>query len=195
MSHQYRRHLTDAGTLRHLTTIVVALILCACSTLRVGSDHDPGTNFSSYKTFTFMQRPHTGVSNPLVPVRVSDAIKADLLSKGYVQTTDPATADFTVDFTIGARERTDVDAYPDPYVGRAWGWGAPGWWGGPYWGTTVDVREYHEGTLSVDIFDARSHRPVWHGWAKKELSRSDMENSTQPIQNAVAAVLARFPPA
>jgi Domain of unknown function (DUF4136) len=73
--------------------------------------------------------------------------------------------------------------------------GAPGWWGGPSWGTSVDVRQYHEGTLSVDIFDAHSHRPVWHGWAKKELTPSDMKNSTQPIQNAVASVLARFPPA
>jgi hypothetical protein len=195
MNCQNRKHLTVADTLRQLTTIFVALILCACSTLQVGSDHDPGTNFSSYKTFTLMLRSHTGVSNPLVPVRVSDAIKADLLSKGYVQATDPATADFTVDFTIGVRERTDVNAYPDPYVGPAWGWGAAGWWGGPYWGTSVDVREYHEGTLSVDIFDAHSHRPVWHGWAKKELNRSDMESSTQRIQNAVASVLARFPPA
>jgi Domain of unknown function (DUF4136) len=195
MNYEYRKHLTAAGTLRHMTTIFFALILCACSTLQVGSDHDPGTNFSSYKTFTLMQRSHTGVSNPLVPVRVSDAIKADLLSKGYVQATDPATADFTVDFTIGVRERIDVNAYPDPYAGPAWGWGAPGWWGGPYWGTSVDVRQYHEGTLSVDIFDAHSHRPVWHGWAKKELTPSDVKNSTQPIQNAVASVLARFPPA
>lgn len=186
MNYQYRRH---------LTAIFFALILSACSTLQVGSDHDPGTNFSSYKSFTLMQRSHTGVSNPLVPVRVSDAIKADLLSKGYVQATDPATADFTVDFTIGVRERTDVNAYPDPYAGPAWGWGARGWWGGPYWGTSVDVSQYHEGTLSVDIFDAHSHRPVWHGWAKKELTRSDMENSTQSIQNAVASVLAKFPPA
>jgi hypothetical protein len=59
----------------------------------------------------------------------------------------------------------------------------------------VDVRQYREGTLSVDVFDAHTHRPVWHGWAKKELTRSDMQNSTQAINNAVQAVLAKFPPA
>jgi Domain of unknown function (DUF4136) len=195
MNYQYRRHLTHAGTVRHLATILFALILSACSTLQVGTDHDPGTSFNNYKSFTLMQRSHVGVRNPLIPVRVSDAIKADLLTKGYVQATDPTNADFTVDFTIGVRERTDVNTYPDPYAGPAWGWGVPGWWGGPYWGTAVDVRQYHEGTLSVDIFDARSHRPVWHGWAKQELTPGDMKNSTQPIQNAVASVLARFPPA
>jgi hypothetical protein len=36
---------------------------------------------------------------------------------------------------------------------------------------------------------------VWHGWAKKELTRKDIENSAEPIRNAVAAVLAKFPPA
>jgi hypothetical protein len=59
----------------------------------------------------------------------------------------------------------------------------------------LDVRQYHEGTLSVDVFDTHTHRPVWHGWAKKELTRKDIENSAEPIRNAVAAVLAKFPPA
>jgi hypothetical protein len=57
------------------------------------------------------------------------------------------------------------------------------------------VRQYREGTLSIDIFDVKSHRPVWHGWAKKELSRKDIEQSEQPIKHAVAAVLEKFPPA
>ncbi len=51
-----------------------------------------------------------------------------------------------------------------------------------------------EGTLSIDVFDASGHRPVWHGWAKKELTRADMAQSEHPIQRAVAAILAKFPP-
>jgi Domain of unknown function (DUF4136) len=179
--------------LRSLTLVCCVLILSACSTLQVGSDRDSAANFSNYKSFSLMQRPHTGVSNPLVPVRVSDAIKADLVSKGYVQASDRSTADFTVDFTLGVHERTDVNTYPDPYAGPGWGWGGRGWWGGPYWGNDVDVRQYREGTLSIDIFDAHSHRPVWHGWAKKELTRNDMENSSQTIQTAVSSILAKFP--
>jgi hypothetical protein len=95
-----------------------------------------------------------------------------------------------VDFTIGARERTDIQSYPAPYTG----WWYGGWWGYSYWGTAVDVRQYREGTLSIDLFDAHSHKPVWHGWARKELSRADMEQSEAPIRAAVAAVLSRFPP-
>jgi hypothetical protein len=85
---------------------------------------------------------------------------------------------------------------PHPYAEIGWaGWGGgPGWWGGPYWGNDIDVRQVREGTLSIDVFDAGSHRPVWHGWAKKELTRTDIEQSEQPIRKAVAAILEKFPP-
>jgi hypothetical protein len=58
----------------------------------------------------------------------------------------------------------------------------------------MDVRQYREGTLSIDVFDGHTHRPVWHGWAKKELSRKDIEQSETPIRQAVTSVLAKFPP-
>jgi hypothetical protein len=97
-----------------------------------------------------------------------------------------------VDFTIGARVRMDVRTYP-----TYWGVGyfdGPSWWGYPYWGSGINVREYREGTLAIDLFDARSHRPVWHGWASRELVESDAERSEKPIHEAVQAVLAQFPP-
>ncbi|MDB6088008.1 MAG: putative lipoprotein [Gammaproteobacteria bacterium] len=169
---------------------VLALAVAACATLQVGSDYDKSANFAGYHTFVLMQRQHQDTQNPLVASRAQDAIKAELTRKGYVPAADPAAADFAVDFTIGSRERTDISSYPAPYAGP---WGGA-WWGGPYWGDNVDVRQYREGTLSIDIFDVRTHRPVWHGWAKKELTRKDIEQSEEPIRRAVAAVLKNFPP-
>jgi hypothetical protein len=181
---------------RLLGMALAAAVLASCTTLQVGSDYDRKASFANYHTFAIMQREHRGVHNPLVVQRAQDAITEELTRKGYRQVNDPSAADFTVDFTIGSRERTDINSYPEPYAGLGWGgWGyGPGWWGGPYWGNEIDVRQVHEGTLSIDIFDGRSHRPEWHGWAKKDLSRKDIEQSEQPIRAAVAAVLAKFPP-
>ncbi len=177
---------------------LAGLVLAAgCATIKVGSDYDRSASFANYHSFTLMNRARHGpggVTNPLVVQRAEDAIKDEMSRKGYQLTADPAAADFTVDFTIGAQERTDVNSYPDPYVGMGWGWGRRGWWGGSYWGDNLDVRQYREGTLSIDVFDAHSHRPVWHGWAKKELSQKDIERSEEPIRKAVASVLAQFPP-
>lgn len=185
--------------LRFLALATLALLLASCETLRVGSDHDPAASFSGYHTFTLMPRQHLDVHNPLVVQRTEDDIKAYLESRGYQYVSDPAQADFAVDFTIGSHERTDIRSYPEPWGGPwAWGprgwYGRPGWWGGPYWGNGIDVRQYREGTLSIDVFDDRTHRPVWHGWAKKTLSRADIQHSEEPIRQAVAAVLAKFPP-
>ncbi len=182
--------------LRHLPCMLAIVALTGCSTLRVGSDFDRQSSFTNFHTFTVMQRRHLRVSNPLVVSRAQDAIVEELRRKGYQQAADPASADFSVDFTIGSRERTDINSYPEPYAGMGWtGWGGgPGWWGGAYWGNNIDVRQVREGTLSIDVFDTHSHRPVWHGWAKKDLSQKDIDQSEQPIRAAVSAILARFPP-
>lgn len=169
------------------------LVLTGCETLRVGSDYDRSAAFSTYHTFSWLPRDNYGVADPLVVQRTRDAIESALEHKGYRYVSDMAQADFAVDFTVGSRERVDVRTYPRAFAGP-WGWYGPGWWGYPYWGTGVDVYRYREGVLAIDVFDARTHRPVWHGWAKKPLSRADMEHSAGPIRKAVDAVLARFPP-
>ena len=184
---KFQRHLACLATL-------LAIVGAGCVSVQVGSDYDPSASFGRLQTFTIMQREHRGTQNPLVVMRTEDAIRAELTRKGYREVSDGATADFSVDFTIGSQERTDVNSYPGAYAGAGWGWGHRGWWGGSYWGNDLDVRQYREGTLSIDIFDATTHRPVWHGWAKKELTRNHIEHSEQPIRNAVTSVLAKFPP-
>ncbi len=188
-----------AESARSAGLLAILLAVAGCATVQVGSDYDrsASASFSNFHTFTLMHRQHHaqgGMSNPLVVQRTEDAIKAEMARKGYQLSDDGASADFTVDFTIGSQERTDVNSYPDPYIGPGWGFGRRGWWGGSYWGNDLDVRQYREGTLSIDVFDAHSHRPVWHGWAKKELSRKDIDHSEEPIRKAVAAVLEKFPP-
>jgi hypothetical protein len=163
-------------------------LLASCATVQVGSDYDASAKFANYHTFTLMQREHKGIRNPLVATRAEDDIKQELQRRGYTLAADPASADFAVDFTIGSQERTDINSYPAAYAG-------PWLLGGPYWGSNLDVRQYHEGTLGIDVFDAHTHRPVWHGWAKKELTQKDFEQPAEPISNAVSSVLAKFPPA
>ena len=171
----------------------IALVMGACASLKVGADFDRSASFSGYHVFAWMPREHYGTRNPLVVQRARDAIQAVLTNKGFNYADNALAADFVVDFTIGAHERTDIQSYPDPYAG-SWYWRQPGWWGWPYWGNEVDVRTYREGTLSIDVFDAHTHKAVWHGWAKKELSQADIDRSEAPIRTTVEQVLATFPP-
>jgi Domain of unknown function (DUF4136) len=174
---------------RTLLAMGVAFWLASCAmTPEVASDYDRSANFATYHTFTLMQRQHRGISNPLVAIRTEEDITQELLRRGYALAADPTSADFTVDFTIGSQERTDISSYPAAYAG-------PWLLGGPYWGSNINVRQYREGTLAIDVFDGHTHRPVWHGWAQKELTSKDLEQPAEPISEAVSSILARFPPA
>ena len=179
----------SAGRAAGIALIAMVVVIAGCETMRVGSDYDHRADFSAYHRFAWLtlDYPRTRVMNPLVPLRVREAIEQTLARNGYERVDDPAAADFVVDFTIGSRERIDVQSYPAPYRGP-WGWGYP------YFGNEVSVRRYRDGTLAIDVFDARTRQPVWHGWAKKELTRADLQNPGEPIRKAVDAVLANFPP-
>ncbi len=178
-----------SSPLRTPVAVTVLLALSACSTLRVGSDFDHRTDFGAYHTFAWLSLGHRRqrVSNPLVPQRVRAAIESNLAQRGYRLAEDASTADFFIDYTIGSRERIDAQSYPVGFRG-------PWRWGYPYWGEQLSVRQYRAGTLAIDVFDGRTHQPVWHGWAKKDLSESDLDRPEGPIGRAVDAVLAQFPP-
>jgi hypothetical protein len=182
-------HLSRDGLRRtaSLVLLVPMLAVAACSTTHVSSDYDHSAQFSSFHSFTLVMRPHPSAKNPLVVQRTVDAITAELTRKGFVYVADPAQADFAVDFTIGASDRLDVRSYPAGAYGGPWlnaGWP----------GNNVDVRQYQEGTLSIDVYDLRSRKAVWHGAGKKELSQSDLEHTQTLIVEAVTALLADFPP-
>lgn len=166
--------------------LVPMLALAACSTTRVVSDYDRSVRFASFRTFTVIVRPHPSTTSPLVEQRAYEGIRAELSSKGFTYVLDPAEADFLVDFTVGANDRLDVQSYPSPYGGP---WFHAGWAG-----NQIDVNQFQEGTLAIDVFDAHRRKAVWHGSARKKLTQSDIATSELVIRDAVTAVLANFPP-
>ena len=181
---QGKKHLAAPG-------FIAALVLGACAANpEVGCDYNHQVNFASYHSFAVMPRNHGVISldplhNPLVTSRAEDDIEQELQRKGYTLT-DPLHADFIVDFTIGAQERIELS-------NRAVG-GAPGL-GSAFWQNNIDVHEYNEGVLGIDIFDGPSRQPVWHGGTRKELSQQELDHSADPTRNAVASLLTKFPPA
>jgi len=169
--------------------------LSACETLSTHSDYDHSQSFAGYRTFAWMA-PDPMITppgqrdsevSPLNRRRVIEAVESDLAAKGMTKVQDASSADFVIAFTIGARDKINVNSYPEPYQG-AWHWGYPNYWSG------VDLNTYTEGRLAIDIFDGSSRQPVWHGVATKRINASDRRNAEEQIQKAVGAILKDFPP-
>ena len=170
-----------------LGVIIGISLLAGCTTLKTGNDFDRTASFARYRTYAWLPRDHFANRNPLIVRHAHEAIDSEMKSKGFLPAEEGHAADFVIDFTIGSHERIDVQSYPAAYR-TPWGWGR---W---YYGDQVDVRRYREGVLAIDVFDGESHQPIWTGWATKQLTQSDMENSAAPIRTAASAVLETFPP-
>ncbi|MEM1175051.1 MAG: DUF4136 domain-containing protein [Pseudomonadota bacterium] len=181
-------------------------VLSGCAaTPKVFTDYDPAQSFGEYQTFTWLGADPMVVTgdrsvSPLAAKRLKTAIRTELTTRGFTFTDDADDADFAVAFTVGARERMDVrEREVLDYYGPHWRWGYS-----YYYGivrppvtvrTEVDVRDYVEGSLAIDIFDVGRKSPVWHADATKRLSRADLrEKSAENIKRAVAVILEGFPP-
>jgi hypothetical protein len=171
---------------------LLCLVVAGCETISAHSDYDRSNDFSRYGTFAFISdRPLVSAPpevNPLLEGHIVRAVTASLSAKGMRLVGDPAKADFVVAFTLGAREKVQVTSTPYPA-----GFRGPYGWGMGYY-NDVDVRQYTEGRLAIDVFDMTSKRPVWHGYATKSVTSGDRANPQPLIQKAVDAILADFPP-
>lgn len=173
----------------------VSAFLTACSTISTGSHYDETTNFGAYQTFSWIdETPYisdesTVRISPLSQSKIQQAIRAELERKGYSFTDERNSADFVVAYTVGTRDTIRVSSYPVAYRG-AWGWHVRGSY---YYTHETMEHSYTEGTLGVDIFDGKSSKPVWHGWAEKTITESDREDPSSVIREGVAKLFESFP--
>jgi len=63
------------------------------------------------------------------------------------------------------------------------------WTGYPY----VETVDYKEGTLSVDLVDAKKKQLVWQGVAEGEVSEQAQQNPGPAIDTVVAKIFSNFP--
>ena len=168
-------------------------LTAGCESISTKSDYDKAFNFGGYHTFSWISKsPLVSKApevSPLAEGRIENAVMSVLSQKGFRFVDNPANADFVLAFTVGARQEVRVTS--NPYAA---GYGAgPYMWGGPYY-QNIDVREFTQGRLAIDIFDVKQKQPVWHGHATKSISSSDQKNAEALINKAVAAILKDFPP-
>jgi hypothetical protein len=179
---------------RPLLAAAVSALLASCATMRADSDYYEGADVAQYRSYVWMAespliRSDSGrvEVSPLTVRRIREAIERDLAEKGFEPAATRDAADFAVSFTVGARDMITLEDYP-PYYRGEWQWGRPYYW------PSVDVAMYTEGMLAIDIFDNETREPVWHGWARKTILRSDINDPGATIDAAVEAILADFPP-
>ncbi len=173
-------------------TIFVGLAgsLAACSGISYNHDYDPAIDFSSLKTYAWIHSADSSSAqrflSPLIERRVVSAIDTNLASKGF-EKASTGRPDFLVNFYGTTQEKIDVSTYYS-------GWGYYGWYGG----TSVDVRQWTEGTLVIDIIDFSEKDLAWRGYASGAVdsnTNKTPEEVTRRVNEVVTNILKNFPPA
>jgi len=174
----------------HLPTLSLALWLIGCASPMTVSTAPLGeANLAAYRTFSFMPgrallAAGPEFQSPALDGQLKEAATRTLTGKGFTLTNDPEQADFVVAFALGARDRIQENSFPTTYR-ESWRTDAP-------YTQDSEARGYTEGTLSIDVFDVETRRPVWHGRASKAMDGS-ARDAGAVLTRAVGAILAEFP--
>ncbi len=175
---------------------LLVLFLTSCSSVRVVSDYDKEANFNTYKSYAFYK---TGIDkaqiSDLDKKRILKAIETEMDSRGFIKSENP-----DVLISIFTKEREQVDIYNNYWGGGlGWGWGwTPFYWGGfgPGWGwggNNVSTRT--EGSLYIDLIDAKGKELVWQGKGVGTMGNiKNIDKKEKRIREFVAEIMQQYPP-
>ena len=160
----------------HRKTLVAALMFglaapgAAMAGPSISTQAMPGVNFSTYKTYTWVQAQAPAGGNPIIQQQILADIDSALAQKGYQKAAEGG--DLSLILTVGAREKTDIQSF-----GR--------------FGLQTSVYQYTQGQLSLDAFDTKTQQAVWHGQASQTVN-PDKPNPSK-IDAAIAKLMTQFP--
>ena len=117
--------------------------------------------------------------------RIRSSVNWQMEEKGL--RLDAAAPDLLVVYHAGAQEKIQVTDWGYRYSDYYWGYG----------GRQIDVYQYTEGMLVIDIVDAGTKNLVWRGIGQKVIDRTqrspeEVQERIDGIVNKIMALHARF---
>ena len=166
-----------------ICTLLFLSALGAALAQQVSTDFDHQASFSQYKTYSWQE---IKVKNPLWDSRIKNAVDTQLQAKGW---TPVATGgDVAIVAIATTQTQRTLQTFYDGF-GGGWRWRG---FGGMGEATTTE-QDYKEGTLVVDMYDAKTKQLIWRGSAEDTLSNKADKNEKK-LDKSVAKMFKKFPP-
>jgi len=172
-------------TIKFLPALLL-FVLGACSSVRVASDFDNNVDFTQFKTYAFYKNGIDKVEiSDLDKKRILRSIDETMAAKGFSKSETP---DLLVNIFTKAREQVNVNQFNAGW-GYGWGWG----WNPYLWGGNTNVYTTTEGTLYIDLIDAKKKEMIWQGEGAGVLTQNS-GNKDERIKEFVTKILEQYPP-
>lgn len=160
-----------------------AMLAGGCATRPdVRHDRDPAVDLRSYKTFAFLEPsvPEPPAYTSLLDARLRQATRVQLEQQHYVYS--EADPDLRVAVQAHVVERQELRSTP----------GARGFHGYRGWSNTIETVDYRQGSLRIDLVDARRKALVWRGVAEGRLDAKAISQPGLSVDATVAEIFAGF---
>lgn len=181
------------SVLRWLFSLLAIVALAGCaSTPETHADYDETVDFAQYRSFAFFDKVGTDEADyeSLTTRHLKASTRRELEARGYRYS--ESAPDLLVNFDASVTQQTRVRSAPMLYGGY-YGYGYPGYYG--FWGGYYEpyVYQYEEGTLKIDIVDARRKQLVWEGVTVGRITDKARQDRSAAIDTAVRDMFTQFP--
>ena len=173
--------------LKFIPVLVLFLLMVSCQAVHVNSDFDKNVDFSQFKTYAFYKNGIDKVEiSDLDKKRILRSIDNQMLKKGFTKSETP---DMLINIFTKERQQVDVNQFNAGF-GYGWGFGwNPFFWGG----NQTAVNQYTEGTLYIDLIDAKKKEMIWQGEGNGNLTQKS-DKKDEVINEFVTRILEQYPP-
>jgi hypothetical protein len=177
--------------------LVLAFVACSMTFAQdVRTNYMPGTDFSRYHTYTWVDEVQGvpavgGHPDQILDTQVKQAIDSQMAAKGFTKVADGGKPDLLLGYQLAIDREKQI-------TGFANGWGGWGGWGP--WGGGLDTFSASTSTINIRTFVVGMYDPavkklVWIGAAQHAIEPSKKQEKNQEKLNKGAQKLLKdFPP-
>ena len=166
--------------------LVLLIAITGCSSMSVTYDYDNNVTWEKIETYAWLSTPAPDAENPaentmggsLLDKRIHDAVEYEMGVRNISAGDDP---DILIKYFLGAEDKVQVTDWGYRYSDYYWGYG----------GRQIDVYQFTQGTLVVDIVDAETNTLIWRGTATDTVDGS--QRSPEEMQTRVNNVINNWP--
>jgi uncharacterized protein DUF4136 len=167
---------------------LLAALFAGCATMKAGSHIERGAEFTHYHTWEWVaaeERP-TGDprldNNPMFEAHLRSAVERQLAGKGYVRTPLAGPPDLRARYHVNFSKAVEISSGASTASACTRN-------------CEPEAYAYEQGTLVVDLLDARTSKVVWSGWSRDNMEGivDNQDRMEQEIDRVVAAMFERIP--
>ena len=194
--------------------VITTLLSCGGVFKNVSSNYDHSINFSSYKTYAWLDKSHTNTETPfnneIVANNIKNHVDNELENRGYTFNSDAP--DLLIELVLNDKDKvstTSVPIYSAPeyfrypinsyryYNPKTYRWNQHGYRNYTYLrppyqiGDRIIKTPYNQSTITINVFDRKKNSLIWMGSAKGDVY--DDNYMQKDIPPAIEKILKAYP--